>query len=165
MTEASRKQRNADKVQELYPAFRIRIEKVIVEMEARGFRPRIQDAWRSPEEQLAAFNSGHSKLKFGFHNVTGANGQKESLAVDILDDDSPLAYRPTYLLNLAQVARSNGLNTGISWGLPEVMGSALNTSIYNCKFDEYKGKIGWDPTHCESVGMTPEDARHGKRPI
>src|SRR5881394_952362 len=100
MTEPQRQQRNAAKLLELFPAFRNRISQVIIDLEAMGVRPRIQDAYRSPEDQLIAFNSGHSKLKFGFHNVTGPNGEKESLAVDMLDDDSPLNLSKSFLLKL-----------------------------------------------------------------
>ena len=162
MEESARKQRNADRVLELWPAFRIIIEKIIVEMEARGFRPRIQDAHRSAEAQLEAFNKGNSKLKYGFHNVTGATGTKESLAVDMIDDDSPLASRLTYLLNLAEVARANGVRTGILWGLPKELSLATNAVIANRDF-ESKVKVGWDPTHIEPIGITPQEALAGKR--
>jgi hypothetical protein len=91
MDETSRRQRNEQKLAELYPTFRARIAALIVDLEDRGIRPRIQDAWRSPEAQLAAFQSGHSKLKYGFHNVTGPDGGMESLAVDLLDDTQPSA--------------------------------------------------------------------------
>ncbi|MBI1780588.1 MAG: hypothetical protein HYR66_04385, partial [Sphingobacteriales bacterium] len=104
MTEPQRQQRNADRLLELFPTFHQRIAKVIADLEAINVRPRIQDAYRSPADQLKAFNSGHSKLKFGFHNVTGANGQKESLAVDMLDDDSPLKTSTAYVLKLAWAA-------------------------------------------------------------
>ena len=132
-------------------------------MESRGYRPRIQDAYRSPADQLIAFNSGHSKLKFGFHNVTGANGAKESLAVDMLDDDFPLASRKEYLLNLSDAALKAGLHTGIKWGVPTAMQPAIDTAIAK---KDWKAdvKIGWDPTHVEPVGMTAEDAKAGKRP-
>lgn len=43
----------------------------ITEMENRGYRPRIQDGYRSLADQMIAFNTGHSKLKYGFHHVTG----------------------------------------------------------------------------------------------
>jgi hypothetical protein len=33
---------------------------------AQRLRPRIQDARRSPADQLKAFESGHSKLRYGF---------------------------------------------------------------------------------------------------
>ncbi len=81
MNEEQRKKRNTDRLAELYPSFRNKSRAVVTDLESQGLRPRIQDAWRSPQDQLKAFNSGHSKLKFGFHNVTAANGTKESLAV------------------------------------------------------------------------------------
>src|SRR4026208_359882 len=116
MTEPQRKQRNADRLLELFPTFRARLANVISEREAMGVRPRIQDGYRTPADQFKAFNSGHSKLKFGFHNVTGPNGEKESLAVDMLDDDSPLNISTPYLLKLAHFSEKNGLSTGIRWG-------------------------------------------------
>ena len=87
MTEPARRARNESRLQELFPTFRARIRRVIKRLEDNGLRPRIQDAHRSPEDQLAAFNAGHSKLKFGFHNVTAGDGTPEALAVDMLDDD------------------------------------------------------------------------------
>src|SRR4051812_48603336 len=111
MNEQQRKERNTQRVTELWPSFGQKIEAVIAAMEAAGLRPRIQDAWRSPEDQLKAFNTGHSKLKFGFHNVTGAGGHKEALAVDMLDDDHPLNSAPGYLLQLAAIAESQGVVT------------------------------------------------------
>jgi hypothetical protein len=163
MTEALRKQRNEQKLLELYPTFRKRLAKVIADLEKRGLRPRIQDAWRSPQDQLTAFNTGHSKLKYGFHNVTGANGEKESLAVDLLDDDSPLASKKSYLLQLADAAAKQGLNTGIRWGVPAALVGAIDTAIKNKAWDA-NVKIGWDPTHVEPVGITPAEAKSGKRP-
>jgi hypothetical protein len=164
MTEPQRKQRNAEKLLELYPVFRMRLAAVIADLESRGLRPRIQDAWRNPADQLAAFNSGNSKLKFGFHNVTGANGAKESLAVDLLDDDSPLASRKEYLLQLADAAQKQGLNTGIRWGVPQALIQAIDQAIAskNWKADV---KIGWDPTHVEPLGMRAQEAKAGRRPV
>src|SRR5262245_53691019 len=104
MEELARLQRNKDRLAELFPTFRNRIRRVIQGMEGNGFRPRIQQAWRSEEEQRLAFESGHSKLLFGFHNVTGRQGGPESLAVDLLDDDNPLNPRREYLLRLAAAA-------------------------------------------------------------
>src|SRR3990172_6211642 len=101
MNEEKRKQRNAERLTELYPSFRAKIKAVIEDLESQGLRPRIQDAYRSPADQLKVFNTGNSKLKYGFHNVTGANGEKESLAVDMLDDDHPAQEGSEYLLRLA----------------------------------------------------------------
>jgi len=163
MTEEARKKRNTDKLLELYPVFRMRLMNVITDMEKRGYRPRIQDAWRSPADQLIAFNSGHSKLKYGFHNVTGVSGAKESLAVDMLDDDFPLASRKEYLLNLADACTKQKLNTGIKWGLPTALALAVDTTIKN-KDWKSSVKIGWDPSHIEPTGITTAEAKIGKRP-
>jgi hypothetical protein len=163
MKEADRKKRNQDMLLELYPTFRNRLVLVIADLESRGLRPRIQCAWRSPEEQLAAFNSGNSKLKFGFHNVTGANGTKESLAVDLLDDDSPLDSRKSYLLQLADAARKQGLLSGIRWGVPAGLIPAIDAAIANQNW-QANVKTGWDPTHVEPVGITPAQAKAGMRP-
>lgn len=165
MTEENRKQRNISKLTELYPAFRARLILVIAKLEAGGLRPRIQDAWRSPKDQLTAFNSGHSKLKFGFHNVTGVDGvTKESLAVDMLDDDNPLNSAPSYLLQLAAAAEENGLTTGIRWGLPPDLRSAIDNAIA-AKDWSAPVKIGWDPTHVQPTNITATEAKGGARPV
>ena len=159
-----RKQRNADRLLELFSTFRTKIQNTISELEAEGLRPRIQDAYRSPADQLKAFNTGHSKLKFGFHNVTGSNGEKESLAVDMLDDDNPLNMTTSYLLKLAHASEKNGLSTGIRWGLPKKLRLAIDEAIFSQNWNA-PVKIGWDPTHVEPVGITVTEAKNGKRPI
>jgi hypothetical protein len=163
MTESKRKQRNAERLLELFPTFRARIANVISELEAEGIRPRIQDAYRSPSDQLIAFNTGHSKLKFGFHNVTGPNGEKESLAVDMLDDDNPLNISRRYLLKLAHASEKNGLTTGIRWGLPNKLRLAIDATLAAQDWDALV-KTGWDPTHVEPIGITAKQAKNGIRP-
>ena len=113
MTEKQRQERNKQRLTELYRSFAKRIAAVIADLETRGFRPRIQDAWRSPADQLKAFNSGHSKLKYGFHDVTAKDGTKEGLAVDLLDDDHASHETRQYLLNHADAAQKQGHSTGI----------------------------------------------------
>jgi len=163
MTEAKRKERNNQRVTELFPTFRARIVRVISDLEAAGLRPRIQDAWRSPAGQLAAVEGGTSKLKFGFHNVTGTGGVKESLAVDMLDDDFPLNSRRPYLLQLAAAAERNGLATGVRWGLPKALREAIDDVIATQDWSR-PVKIGWDPTHVQPVGITATEAKNGARP-
>ncbi len=163
MREEQRLKRNSSRLLELYPSFRVRVQAVLADLEAEGLRPRIQDAWRSPADQLKAFNSGNSKLQFGFHNVTGNGGTKESLAVDMLDDDYPLQSRRSYLLQLAATAERYGLVTGIRWGLPSNLKRAIDSAIETSNW-EAPVKIGWDPTHIEPTGITPARAKVGKRP-
>lgn len=163
MNEADRKQRNTTRLLELYPTFRMRLEKAIIALESKGIRPRIQDAWRSPADQEKAFESGHSKLLFGFHNVTAPNGTPEALAVDLLDDDSPLNPSKSYLLQLAAAAEAAGLVTGIRWGVPKKLAGAIDTALASQDWDA-NVKIGWDPTHVQPIGITVAQAKAGKRP-
>ncbi len=163
MKEEARKQRNKEKLAECFPTFAKRVGAVLKEMERRGFRPRIQEGWRSPVDQLRAFESGHSKLKFGFHNVTGPKGEKQSLGVDVLDDNNPLNPGRRYLLNLADCARAQGLVTGILWGLPQHLADGVDKAIQDRQFNA-DVKIGWDPTHIEPTGVTVSEAKDGKRP-
>ncbi len=163
MKEANRKQRNIDRIAELWPPFGKKIKAMIAAMEADGLRPRIQEAYRSPADQLEAFNTHHSKLKFGFHNVTGANGKKESLAVDVLDDNSPTNIGTEYLLRLAAAAEAQGLITGIRWDVPKNLVDGIDAAIAN---KDWKApvKVGWDPTHVQPTGITVSEAKAGKRP-
>lgn len=141
----------------------MRLREVIKALEHAGLRPRIQDAWRSEADQLRAYNAGHSKLKYGFHNVTGAGGKPEALAVDLLDDDNPLNSKKSYLLQLAAAAQQAGLITGIRWGVPAKLLAGLEQAIAEGDWNA-SVKIGWDPTHVQPVGLTVAEARAGKRP-
>ncbi|MEO8593200.1 MAG: hypothetical protein ABI759_07760 [Candidatus Solibacter sp.] len=163
MTEAARRKRNEDRLKELFPAFARRIKAVIADMENMNLRPRIQDAHRSREDQLKAFNEGHSKLKFGFHNVTAADGTPEALAVDLIDDNNPLSSPTPYLLKLAGAARKRGLVSGVLWGLPAALRQGVDAAIAADNFDA-KVKVGWDPTHIEPTGITVAQAKAGARP-
>ena len=163
MNEQQRRARNDQRVSELWPSFGAKIKAVIADLESQSLRPRIQDGYRSPADQLIAFQTGHSKLKYGFHNVTGAGGKKESLAVDMLDDDHPAQEKSEYLLRLAAAAETQGLVSGIRWGLPPNLSNAIDAAIAN---HDWKAnvKVGWDPCHVQPVGITPQQAKAGKRP-
>lgn len=163
MLEADRLQRNSSRLQELYPTVRGRVEAVLKEMEAAGYRPRIQEAWRSADDQLKAYRSGASKVQYGFHNVTASNGTKESLAVDVLDDNLPLGAKTDYMLHLAAAAERNGMTTGIRWGLSEAYSKAIDDAIAAQAW-KTPIHIGWDPLHVEATGLTIAEVKHGKRP-
>jgi len=164
MKEDDRINRNKDRLAELYPLFGLRVQQVIHTLEDKKIRPRIQDAWRSPADQLKAFKDGHSKVKFGFHNVTSAAGKAEALAVDMLDDDAPTSASKSYLLQLAAAAEDAGLVTGIRWGVPKPkLVKAIDDAIAAKDWNAHV-KIGWDPTHIEPTGITIAEAKSGKRP-
>jgi hypothetical protein len=163
MEELARRTRNRERMQELHPHFRLQIGTLIAALEALGYRPRIQDAWRSPEKQLAAYRTGRSKLRYSFHNVTNWEGKPEALAVDLLEDDYPLNPRKEYLLHLAAEAKARGLTTGIRWGLPHERKLAVDQAIARGKWQAVV-KVGWDPCHVETTSITVGDAWRGKRP-
>lgn len=163
MKEADRIERNQGKLKELFPTFAARVKRVIEDLEAAGVRPRIQAAYRSPEDQLKAHTSGTSKLKFGFHNITGPAGEKQALAVDVLDDDAPLQPTVEYLLRLAATARKHGLVSGVLWGLTAPRQKLVNEALAAKNF-KAAVKVGWDPTHLEPTGITVAEAKAGKRP-
>lgn len=163
MNETARKQRNQQRLKECFPKFAQRVDAVIKDLEAQGFRPRIQDANRSIADQLKAFNNGFSKVRFGFHNITGANGKPEALAVDLLDDDKPLSPSRKYIILLAEAAQAHGLHPGSFFGLPQALRAGLSKAIQDHNFDT-KIKIGFDPTHIEVTGISIEEAKAGKRP-
>lgn len=163
MNEPARKQRNKQRLTECFPAFARRVEAVIKDLEAQGFRPRIQDAHRSLEDQLKAFNGGFSKTKFGFHNIMGSNGKSESLAVDLLDDNRPLSPSRKYIILLAAAAQAHELHPGSFFGLEPPLDKGLQTAIDNKDFNP-NIKIGFDPTHIEATGVTINQAKNGARP-
>jgi hypothetical protein len=163
MNEAARKKRNRERLAECFPAFAQKMEAVIRDMEEEGFRPRIQDAHRTIEDQLLAFQKGNSKVKFGFHNVTGANNKPEALAVDLIDDDHPLDSPRKYVIRLAGIAKAHGLQTGIFFGLPPTLRKGLRQAIEDLNFTA-SVKIGFDPTHVEVMGISIAEATAGKRP-
>ena len=143
MNEADRLARNAHRLTELYPTFARRVQAIITALEAGGLRPRIQEAWRSPQDQLIAYQTRHSKLRFGFHNVTGAGGEKESLAVDLLDDDHPAGEGSGYLLHVAAAAQAQRCITGIRWGLPPRLATAIDAALVQHDWAAAV-KVGWD---------------------
>ncbi len=163
MLEADRLQRNQTRLQEMYPYFSVRVQALLKELEAAGYRPRIQDAWRSPEDQLKAYRSGTSQVQFGFHNVTGANGAKEALAADILDDDHINDTKTHYMLHLAAAAEHNGLTTGVRWGLTDTYSKAIDSAIAAQTWT-VPIHVGWDPLHVEVTGVTIPEAKKGLRP-
>jgi hypothetical protein len=163
MKESDRIARNTQRLTELYPAFAARLARVIKRLEADGLRPRIQDAYRSPQDQRAAFDAGHSDLLYGFHNVTSKDGKPESLAAELLDDDAPTTKGIPYALRLAAAAEAEGLSTGIRWGLTPKQKAAIDAAIAK---KDWMAKVvtGWDAYHVEPTGITVAQAKMGRRP-
>ena len=163
MIDEERHLRNAHRMTELYPAFADRVRLVIAELELAGYRPRIQDAYRSPAAQLEADRQGFSKLRYGFHNVTSAHGIPEALAVDVLDDSAPLTPGIGYLVALAHFASLHHCATGIGWGLEPRLQAALMDAV-RTNTPHAGLKIGWDSPHVEVAGLSVSAAKKGARP-
>lgn len=166
MIEADRLDRNAKMLLQCYPAFQSRLAAVLWDLQGEGYRPRIQCAWRSMEDQMAAFQAGHSKLRFGFHNVTNAvTGVPEALAADVLDDNAPLAPGLAFIFALGGLSVAHGLMTGVLWGLDEEMAAGTSRAILERHEGIRPAKIGWDPCHVQVVGMSARAAKMGSRPV
>lgn len=72
--------------------------------------------YRSPAEQLEAFNSGHSQLKFGNHNVTDSLGRPCARAIDVMVNVNGVGtWEPEYYRPLVELAQRHGLVSGGSW--------------------------------------------------
>lgn len=164
MLEADRKIHNQGKLVELHPVFRSRAQAVLQELESAGLRPRITEAWRSAADQEAAYKSGKSQILYGFHNVTMADGGKEALAMDLVDDDNPQTTSTAFMLRLAAAAERNKLITGIRWGLSDDKAQAVNAALAAGNWNA-PVHVGWDPLHVEISGLTTAEARMGKRPL
>ncbi len=163
MNETDRIANNRNKLQELYPSFRTRIDAVLKEMEKAGYRPRIQTAWRSPADQLDAYRRGTTRVQFGFHNITGANDAREALAADIWDDDRLEQVKVDFMLHLAAAAEAQGLTTGIRWDLADEDQKLIDLAVKHQIWDAQL-RVGWDPLHVEPLGITIQEAKDGKRP-
>lgn len=164
MLEWQRQVRNGERVRQCHPVFRQGVKRVLRLLEQDGYRPRIQDAFRSPELQMAAYQAGRSSLVWGFHNATTPDGQPDALAVDILDDEAPLAPSRRFMLALAIAADRCGLETGICWGLPPELRTALRAAIA-ARTPDAVVKVGWDPCHVQVAGLSVTEARSGQRPV
>jgi len=151
---------NEQKLKELHPAFRLKVRAVIKDLKTRKLRPRIATAWRSPQSQADAVAAGKSKVQFGFHNITGPNGQKRAWACDIVDDNNARVTNPKFFFPLAKIAESHGLITGIRWGLSE---SDIRLVELSIEKEDWAGtttmRTGWDPAHLQPIGITAEQAQ------
>lgn len=165
MTEAERKARNASKLLELHAWFRPKVGAILADLEGHGWRPRIQEAWRSAADQATAYRSGRSKLRWGFHCATANDGRAEALAADIVDDNRPYDETRPFLLQLAASAAAHGLETGIWFSLSQARRRRLMEALERREW-HYSGPIGWDPWHVQPKPetLTVAQARAGQRP-
>ena len=179
MTDKRLKARNTAMLREVYLRLRPPVRRILQGMMRSGWRPRIQQAWRSPAQQRQNLKKKTSKVAWSFHNATDRTGKPEALAVDVIDDKK--LYRPPKLFwfHLARLAQKNGMETGIAWGVKgkakrEEIQKAIDFFIVGIDFFivdpkvfaklTKKIRIGWDPGHCQPAGVKLSAARKGWRP-
>ena len=165
MTDAELLERNIDKLAECNPWLRAKSGAIIRDLQGHGYRPRIQEAWRSPADQLTAYNAGRSKVRWGFHNATRPDGKPDALAADIVLDGAPYTEPREFLLKLYSSARAHGLETGILFGVSAVDRVRLAKAVAAGNWS-YSGPIGWDPWHVQPRPdtLTIAQAKRGERP-
>lgn len=163
MDDKARHEHNATQSLKLNPVFAKHVAAVIADMESEGFKPRIGETWRSPEEQLVKFKKGLSHVRWGFHCATTPEGKPDSLGCDIIDQDFPLAMSLRFMIALLWAARRHMLTTGVLFGLPEVYRRILIEKASLKKFDYSTSRIGWDGGHLEPMMLTVSQARAGMR--
>ncbi len=161
--ETQRAARNREKLSELYPLFADRVRAILSDLEGVGLKPRIHVAWRSPEEEMAAYKAGLTLSTRSMHGLIGRLCQPEALAVDIVEDDDPAAIRTLFALQLAYAARAHACETGILLGLPVRLANAVDAAITRGEWNAAV-KIGWNPLHVQPAGLTLGEAKAGKRP-
>lgn len=149
----------------LYPSFRAKVMVLIGQLRSgqgpsgENWDVEILETWRSPERQAFYKSKGWSTVDYGFHTVTGPNGEPESLAIDMKADpydwNAPADHSDTKKLaqfysDIAALAPKLGLSSGASW------------SRKDPKWAKYG--IGWDPGHVEPAGISLTQVRRGARP-
>lgn len=165
MTDSELTNRNIDKLAECNPWLRAKVGAILRDLQGHGYRPRIQEAWRSPADQILACLEGRSKVRWGFHNATGKANLPDALAADIVLDDCPYEEPREFLLKLYSSAKAHGLETGILFGLSAVNRVRLNKAVAASNWT-YSGPIGWDPWHVQPTPstLTIAQAKRGERP-
>jgi hypothetical protein len=166
VTDDQRTERLKQLMRECHPVFRKRIINIYKEMEDDGWRPRVQDAWRSTAKTKELHKMGLTTVKWSFHNAMTPNGIPESLAIHIYDDDATNPADPSrkFLMRLAYFSKKYNCRTGIAFGLPRALQNKLNEAI---RWGETEWlppkKIGWDACHVEPADLTLKLARTGVR--
>jgi hypothetical protein len=163
-TDDKRSIHNEAMLAKVYPTLRPKIRAIISDMEGKGWKPVIDvGVYRTPAEQAEKKRNGYSKVSYSYHNVTGANGQPESLAADIVDARYGWDAPSSYWLQLASSAEAHGMETGIRWGLITPKRLIIN-ALLRAKNWKAKYAMGWDAAHVQVTGITLGQAHAGKRP-
>ena len=163
MDDSARHANNTMKLRFCNPAFASLVILAISDMEPEGFKPRIGEVWRSPEDQLEKFKAGLTHVRWGFHCATTPDGKPDSLAVDMIDEEHPLDMALRFSLCLLWASTRRGLSTGLLFGLPTTHKNTLLVRAAAKDWDYKTKRIGWDGGHVEPLSLTVNQARAGTR--
>ncbi len=165
MTDDELLARNGAMLTQCHPFIREKVAAVLGDLSGHGYRPRIQQAWRSASEQAGNVSRGVSKVSWSYHMAAGAGGVPESLAADLVDDSDPTqagSGADRFFLMLSGSAWGHGLNTGVLWGLSAGERSVLIAAVSGKDWGNGCA-LGWDAGHVEVRGISLGAAKRGVR--
>lgn len=119
--------RNLDGLQ---PHFRSKVEAVLRDLAAKGWKPRVVEGLRTIEQQQEKYRKGLSKIR-------GAKGKHtQGLAADVIDSrwgwSGPLSNKDhAFWKDLAEIAVSHGLKSGRYWRMKDVAHVEMPSKIKN----------------------------------
>jgi hypothetical protein len=159
----TRTERNAALLAQCHPVFARKVEAILRDLEGHGCRPRLQEAFRTVARQRALKRKGYSTLSWGFHCAVSVEGFPQSLAVDLIDEDSPVEASTRFVLLLASAAQAHGCETGLLWGVSVRMRTRIRRAL---RTKDWGASItaGWDPLHVQISGISLAEAKRGLRP-
>jgi hypothetical protein len=106
------------KLQSMHPDLAPKVRLVLAALKERGFQPKLFYGWRSVAVQAELAASGHSTVKFSFHNAQTKEGKPNSYAADIIDARyawSKKAQEAGFWDALGEEARKQRLVWGGEW--------------------------------------------------
>lgn len=143
---------NDPKLRELRPEFQAKIEPILDALEAAGFRPKIHNAIRTPEQQAEKV-----RLGYAMPGATDPGTHGWGLACDIIDRRygwKVCEEAAKFFAALCDLVTAAGLTSGGTWfGRGGTRKKPVHTSVWS------KWGLGWDPAHC-SWETAPAELRH-----
>ena len=105
------------KLASLEPGCRRKIDAVLADLRAQGFRPTIIFGWRSVAVQQQLMRRGVTKVRFSFHNAQTPQGRPNAWAVDVVDErwawNEPDCH--VFFRALGKSGKAQGLVWGGDW--------------------------------------------------
>jgi peptidoglycan L-alanyl-D-glutamate endopeptidase CwlK len=106
------------KLRSMHPDLRQKIQTVLQALKKRGYKPKIDNAWRARSVQAKPVQQGRSRVQFSFHNAQKPDGTPNAYAADIIDTRygwRPEAATSGFWKALGGEAKKQGLYWGGDW--------------------------------------------------